>query len=100
MELLPTIDISGYSHALSLIVTIVIGLLLKTWAEEAVTGFMIWMGNEFSVGDHVYIDGQRAVIISQSIRKTIFQLNNGQETTWLYVFNSKFMEHNIEKIVG
>lgn len=79
--------------------SIVGSLLLKDYVQQAVIGFRIYMSNQFNVGDEVYLDGERAIIIKQDFSKTIFELESDGIVTRRYVFNSKFRDLIIEKII-
>jgi len=84
---------------MSLIITLIIGLLIKDVASNLVSGVLFYLDKNFNDGDTVYIDGYPAIIIKIGIRTTVFGITNSRGYTWRFVQNSKVSELSLEKIV-
>lgn len=87
------------SEIITMMLGLIISMLIKDVVANAVVGIRIKMSDTFNPGDHVYIDGEYATIISQDYSKTIFQIQDERGTVWRYVYNSKFRDLNIAKVV-
>lgn len=99
MDLKSIIDLTSIGSFAILMFGMIITLMMKDIAIEAVIGIRIYMSRSFNPGDRVYIDGKMAVIIQQDFHKTIFQIQDERGTIWMYVFNAKFKDLLIEKII-
>jgi hypothetical protein len=53
----------------------------------------------FEPGDVVYLDGERATIISIGYRETIFEVDNGRGKVWRYIYNTRIPTHRLEKLI-
>ena len=81
------------------ILSTIVLLLLKDAAMKIAKGIGFVLKPGFSPGDVVYLDGERAKIISIVIRETIFELKRDDVTTWRYVDNTKLESVKLEKII-
>lgn len=89
----------SYLNHINLVLAIIVGLIVKDVATTFVSGLLFKMSSDFNQGDTVYIDGEYATIISTSIRRTIFKINDGRGETWRYVWNDRIKYLNIEKVI-
>lgn len=84
---------------IKLVFVVILGLWIKSLIDRLVQGIVFMYGNEFNQGDQVFIDGERAVIISTGLRRTIFEIDNGRGKTWRYIDNTKLKDSKFEKII-
>jgi small-conductance mechanosensitive channel len=84
---------------LSFLISMAIGLALKDLLTTAVSGFLFYHNKNFNEGDHVYINGEEAVINKIGMRQTVFKINNGRGETWLFVYNDKIHGMKLEKVI-
>lgn len=86
-------------NLLEFVAIMVLGFWVKDLATNFVAGFSFWMNRAFNVGDTVYIDSQKAIIVRIGIRQTIFQIEDDRGITWRYVWNDRIKNLKMEKIV-
>lgn len=79
--------------------TMILGFWIKDLVVNLVTGFTFWTNKSFNVGDEVYIDGSKAIIVRIGIRQTIFQIEDERGITWRYVWNDRIKFLKIEKVI-
>jgi small-conductance mechanosensitive channel len=84
---------------ISVILGIVVSLAIRDIANNLVQGFLFYIDSTFKAGDLVYIDGEKAVIISVGLRTTVFNIKNGRGNTWRYVANEKIKSLKLEKVI-
>lgn len=89
----------GMINLIEITVALVIGLAIRDIVNNFVQGLLFFLNRNFKPGCHVYIDGERAVIISCGIRQTIFRIENGRGTTWRYVSNDRIKSLKLERVV-
>ena len=98
--MIPEITLGAGTLAwISALITIALGMAIKDLVTTAVSGYLFYLNNNFNEGDHVYIDGEHAVINKIGMRQTIFKINNGRGETWRYVYNNKIANMKLEKVV-
>lgn len=90
---------AGVIAWITALVTIALGLAVKDLITTAVGGFLFYHNKNFNEGDHVYINGDEAVIIKIGMRQTIFKMDNGRGETWLYVYNDRIHIMKLEKVI-
>ena len=77
--------------------------IIVLWFKEAVGDFVArlrWkMKPGFEPGDEVFLDGEKATIISIGMRETIFEINNGRGKVWRYIYNTRIPTHRLEKVI-
>lgn len=86
-------------NLIEFVATMVLGFWVKDLAVNLVTGFTFWLNKAFNVGDEVYIDGAKAIIIRIGFRQTIFQIEDERGITWRYVWNDRIKFLKMEKVV-
>lgn len=91
------------SNILAPIIALGLTALIALWVKELVSDLIAsirWkMKPGFEPGDVVYLDGERATIISIGYRETIFQVDNGRGKVWRYIDNKRIPVHKLEKII-
>jgi hypothetical protein len=77
--------------------------ILVLWLKETVSDFVAslrWkMKPGFEPGDVVFLDGEKATIISIGMRETIFEIDNGRGKVWRYIYNTRIPTHRLEKVI-
>ncbi len=86
-------------NLIEFVATMVLGFWVKDLAVNLVTGFTFWLNKAFNVGDEVYIDSAKAIIIRIGFRQTIFQIEDERGITWRYVWNDRIKYLKMEKVV-
>jgi len=89
----------GMINLIEITIALIIGMAVRDIANNFVQGFLFYLNRNFKPGHQVYIDGEKAVIISCGIRQTIFRIDNGRGQTWRYVYNDKIKNLKLEKVV-
>lgn len=79
--------------------SMILGFWIKDLAINLVTGFMFWRNRSFNLGDEVYIDNAKAIIVKIGIRQTVFQIEDDRGITWRYVWNDRIKYAKLEKVV-
>jgi hypothetical protein len=78
--------------------------ILVLWLKETVSDFVAslrWkMKPGFEPGDVVFLDGEKATIISIGMRETIFEIDNGRGKVWRYIYNTRMPTHRLEQIIS
>ena len=82
-----------------LIVAGVIGLWIKELVADLVASIRWKLKPGFEPGDTVYLDGERAVIISIGYRETIFEVNNGRGRVWRHIDNTRIPYVRLERVI-
>lgn len=98
-SLLISIIPTQLSELLVFMLAVILTFYIKDTVAGIVKGIAFVLGSTFNQGDQVYIDGERATIISVGITKTIFEVENGRGKTWLIVYNTEIPRRKIEKII-
>ena len=83
-----------------LIVAGIIGLWLKEFITDVVASIRWKMKRAFEPGDVVYLDGERATIISIGYRETIFEVNNGRGRVWRHIDNKRIPFVRLERVIA
>ncbi len=98
--MIPEITLGAGAIAwITALITIALGMAVKDLVTTAVSGYLFYLNKNFNEGDHVYINGDEAVIIKIGLRQTIFKMDNGRGETWLYLYNSKIQNAKLEKVI-
>jgi hypothetical protein len=86
------------------ILALLISGIFALWVKELVSDFVAslrWkMKPGFEPGDVVFLDGERATIISIGMRETIFEIDNGRGKVWRYIYNTRMPTHRLEQIIS
>jgi hypothetical protein len=84
---------------IALAVTGVIVLWFKELVSDLVASIRWKMKPGFEPGDEVFLDGEKATIISIGYRETIFEIDNGRGKVWRYIDNKRIPNHRLEKVI-
>ena len=89
---------------IGMVVIVVLGFMLKDFAMKWGRGIAFQMNKQFQEGDHVLIDGERALIVKIGMTQTVFGVTkSGGELdgdyVWRYVPNERIDFLKIEKII-
>ena len=57
---------------IGMILIVIIGFMIKDFATKFSKGLAFSMNKQFQEGDHVLIDGERALIVKIGISQTVF----------------------------
>ena len=90
---------TGVIAWISALITIALGLAVKDLVTTFVSGCLFKFNKSFNEGDHVYLDGQKAVILKIGFRQTVFELNDDRGQTWRYLYNHRLQYAKLEKVI-
>ena len=95
-----TLQLSNFlTPIIALGITGLVVLWFKELVGDLVASIRRKMKAGFEPGDTVYLDGEKATIISIGYRETIFQVDNGRGKVWRYIDNKRIPVHKLEKII-
>ena len=77
----------------------IFALMLKELVTDLVASIRWKMKPGFEPGDVVFLDSEKATIISIGITESIFEVDNGRGKVWRYIRNTRIHLHRLEKIV-
>lgn len=81
------------------LLSISVAMLVKDLITTVVAGLLFWFNSSFNEGDHVYIDGEKAVIVKLGLRMSVFRIENGRGETWRFVYNDRIKYMKLEKVI-
>ncbi len=89
---------------IGMVMIVIIGFMVKDYATKLSKGIAFSMNNQFKEGDHVLLDGERALIVKIGLTQTVFgiQKSYGEfdgDYIWRYVPNERIDFLKLEKIV-
>ena len=89
---------------IGMVLIVVFGFMLKDFATKWGKGLAFKMNKQFQEGDHVFIDGERALIVKIGMTQTVFGVTKTQgelngDYVWRYVSNERIGFLKIEKII-
>jgi len=89
---------------IGMVLIVVFGFMVKDFATKFSKGLAFSMNKQFQEGDHVLIDGERALIVKIGISQTVFGVTKkGGELdgdyVWRYVPNERIDFLKLEKII-
>ena len=89
---------------IGMVLIVVFGFMLKDFATKMSKGIAFSMNKQFQEGDHVLIDGERALIVKIGFTQTVFGVtkSNGEfdgDYVWRYVPNERIDYLKLEKII-
>jgi hypothetical protein len=89
---------------IGMVMIVIIGFMIKDFATKMSKGIAFSMNKQFQEGDHVLLDGERALIVKIGMTQTVFgiQKTNGEfdgDYIWRYVPNERIDYLKLEKIV-
>ena len=86
---------------LALLISGIIALWFKELVSDLVASIRWKMKPGFEPGDIVFLDGERATIISIGYSETIFEVDNGRGKIWRYIRNTRVQNnHRLEQIIS
>ena len=79
---------------IGMVMIVIFGFMLKDFATKMSKGIAFSMNKQFQEGDHVLIDGERALIVKIGLTQTVFGVtkSNGEfdgDYVWRYVPNER-----------
>ena len=85
---------------IGMVLIVIFGFMLKDFATKMSKGIAFSMNKQFKEGDHVLIDGERALIVKIGFTQTVFGVtkSNG-DYVWRYVPNERIDYLKLEKII-
>ena len=89
---------------IGMVMIVIIGFMIKDFVTKMSKGIAFSMNKQFQEGDHVLLDGERALIVKIGMTQTVFgiQKTNGEfdgDYIWRYVPNERIDYLKLEKIV-
>ena len=89
---------------IGMVMIVIFGFMLKDFATKMSKGIAFSMNKQFQEGDHVLIDGERALIVKIGFTQTVFGVtkSNGEfdgDYVWRYVPNERIDFLKLEKII-
>ena len=84
---------------IAILVSVIITIWFKDFATNFAKGLSFKRKPGFEPGDRVYLDGEKALIISIGIQETVFELERDGITVWRYVPNTRTEYIKLEKII-
>ncbi len=89
---------------IGMVLIVVFGFMFKDFATKLSKGIAFSMNKQFQEGDHVLLDGERALIVKVGITQTVFGVTKvGGELDgdyiWRYVPNERIDFLKLEKII-
>ena len=89
---------------IGMVMIVIIGFMIKDFATKFSKGLAFQLNKQFQEGDHVLIDGERALIVKIGISQTVFGVTkSGGELdgdyVWRYVPNERIEFLKLEKII-
>lgn len=90
----------GFGPWFALFMSVLVLLMLKDYAMNITKGWKFYRNPAFMPGDTVYLDNEKAIIVSIGITETIFAIEKeASTTTWRYISNSRIEYAKLEKII-
>mgnify|MGYP003654781155 FL=1 len=89
---------------IGMVVIVVLGFMFKDFVTKLSKGIAFQLNKQFQEGDHVLLDGERALIVKIGITQTVFGVTKvGGELDgdyiWRYVPNERIDFLKLEKII-
>ena len=89
---------------IGMVLIVIFGFMIKDYATKMSKGIAFSLNKQFKEGDHVLLDGERALIVKIGLTQTVFGItkSNGEfdgDYVWRYVPNERIDYLKLEKIV-
>jgi len=89
---------------IGMVIIVVMGFMIKDFVTKLSKGIAFQMNKQFQEGDHVLLDGERALIVKIGMTQTVFGVTKiGGELDgdyiWRYVPNERIEFLKLEKII-
>ena len=87
-----------------MVLIIIFGFMINDYATKMSKGIAFSLNKQFKEGDHVLLDGERALIVKIGLTQTVFGItkSNGEfdgDYVWRYVPNVRIDYLKLEKII-
>ena len=89
---------------IGMVMIVILGFMIKDFATKMSKGIAFSLNKQFQEGDHVLIDGERALIVKIGMTQTVFGVTKSHgdfdgDYVWRYVPNERIEFLKIEKII-
>ena len=89
---------------IGMVMIVIFGFMLKDYATKGAKGIAFSLNKQFQEGDHVLIDGERALIVKIGLTQTVFGVTKSggdfdTDYVWRYVPNERIDFLTLEKII-
>lgn len=84
---------------IAILVSVIITIWFKDFATNIAKGLAFKRKPGFEPGDRVYLDSEKALIISIGIQETVFEIERDGITVWRYIPNTRTEYIKLEKII-
>ena len=89
---------------IGMVMIVIFGFMLKDYATKWAKGIAFSLNKQFQEGDHVLIDGERALIVKIGLTQTVFGVTKSggdfdTDYVWRYVPNERIEFLKLEKII-
>ena len=89
---------------IGMVMIVILGFMLKDFSQKLAKGISFQLNKQFQEGDHVLIDGERALIVKIGMTQTVFGVTKSGgdldgDYVWRYVPNERIEFLKIEKII-
>ena len=89
---------------IGMVMIVIFGFMLKDFATKMSKGIAFSMNKQFQEGDHVLIDGERALIVKIGFTQNVFGVTKSggdfdTDYVWRYVPNERIEFLKLEKII-
>ena len=89
---------------IGMVMIVIFGFMLKDYATKWAKGIAFSLNKQFQEGDHVLIDGERALIVKIGLTQTVFGVTKAGgeldgDYVWRYVPNERIDFLKLEKII-
>ena len=110
MDLVPTptgaaVEITGLLLPyIGMVLIVIIAFMIKDFTMKLSKGIAFSLNKQFEEGDHVLLDGERALIVKIGMTQTVFGITkkNGEfdgDHVWRYVPNERIEFLKLEKLI-
>ena len=89
---------------IGMVMIVIFGFMLKDFATKMSKGIAFRFNRQFQEGDHVLLDGERALIVKIGFTQTVFGVTKSggdfdTDYVWRYVPNERIEFLKLEKII-
>ena len=106
MNIIPTPDALALQISeligpfIGMIAILIVSFMFKDFAMKFAKGIAFSMNSQFKEGDHVLLDGERALIVKIGMTQTVFGINKDSgDYCWRYVPNERINSLKLEKVI-
>ena len=89
---------------IGMVMIVIFGFMLKDYGQKLAKGIAFSWNKQFQEGDHVLLDGERALIVKIGFTQTVFGVTKSSgefdgDYVWRYVPNERIDYLKLEKII-